>query len=133
MRRRRLVNVYFETVVGYPSLFKSRVFFVFFRFSFSFCFRLRLSHSDPSMIIRREREREPPKKTMFFSLPVWTNTYRMQKKSYNLKDLTKNLLSCRTKTALCDCILSMYSFIVGRRFALSSFSFHHIILLIVCD
>jgi len=119
----------------HPSLFKSRV-FSFFRFSVSFCFLSRaMAYSDPSRVERngeRERERNK-KKTTFFSLFLEeANTYRMQKKSYNSwPEKTPREISSRSdheKTALCDCILSMYSFIEESSFralSLSLLSSHH--------
>ena len=119
----------------HPSLFKSRV-FSFFRFSVSFCFLSgAMAYSDPSRVERngeRERERNK-KKTTFFSLFLEeANTYRMQKKSYNSwPEKTPREISSRSdheKTALCDCILSMYSFIEESSFralSLSLLSSHH--------
>ena len=119
----------------HPSLFKSRV-FSFFRFSVSFCFLSRAAaYSDPSRVERNgERERETKKKLPFFH-SFWrrqTRTYRMQKKSYNSwLEKTPREISSRSdheKTALCDCILSMYSFIEESSFralSLSLLSSHH--------
>ena len=119
----------------HPSLFKSRV-FSFFRFSVSFCFLSRaVAYSDPSRVERNgERERETKKKLPFFH-SFWrrqTRTYRMQKKSYNSwPEKTPREISSRSdheKTALCDCILSMYSFIEESSFralSLSLLSSHH--------
>ena len=119
----------------HPSLFKSRV-FSFFRFSVSFCFLSRaVAYSDPSRVERNgERERETKKELPFFH-SFWrrqTRTYRMQKKSYNSwPEKTPREISSRSdheKTALCDCILSMYSFIEESSFralSLSLLSSHH--------
>ena len=132
----RLVNVYFETVWDTPIPFQIESFFVFsffcfFLFPFESCGIERPQSSGTQR--RDERERETKKKTTFFSLFLEeANTYRMQKKSYNSwPEKTPREISSRSdheKTALCDCILSMYSFIEESSFralSLSLLSSHH--------
>ena len=133
----RLVNVYFETVWDTPIPFQIESFFVFsffcfFLFPFESCGIERPQSSGTQRRDERERERNK-KKTTFFSLFLEeANTYRMQKKSYNSwPEKIPREISSRSdheKTALCDCILSMYSFIEESSFralSLSLLSSHH--------
>ena len=121
--------------MGYTHPFSNREFFRFFVFLFlSVSFRELWHIATPVEWNATERERERnKKKTTFFSLFLEeANTYRMQKKSYNSwPEKTPREISSRSdheKTALCDCILSMYSFIEESSFralSLSLLSSHH--------